>query len=317
MRVILIGIAAATLAAAQTERVFQLTQNQTPQQMQEIVTLMRATGDIPQIAADTTRKTVAVSGTAVQIDMAGWFVKQLDRPAQPTSPQDYPPTAGSDNSVRIFYLSHPTTVQQLQEIVTNIRQIIDIRRVFVYNALKAVAVSDAASKLAMAAWLVNQLDQPVGVASPAPNQYQLAANDIAQVFNTTNPQNPQQLQEMVTTIRSIGDIQRVFTYNARKIIVVRSAADRIALAAWLVKQLDRPASSPSTTGTYEFPNGPDTQVRVFYPAQNPIQVVTQIRTTARIPRIFLYNSLGAVALRGTVSQVATAEKVIEEMRTSQ
>ena len=50
---------------------------------------------------------------------------------------------------------------------------------------------------------------------------------------------------MVTLIRSVADIQRIFTYNARKTIVVRTSPDRMALTAWLVKQLDRPASTPS------------------------------------------------------------------------
>jgi hypothetical protein len=40
---------------------------------------------------------------------------------------------------------------------------------------------------------------------------------------------------------------------------------------------------------------------------------TQVRTTARVQRLFMYGTLGALAVRGTVGQLATAEKVIEEM----
>ena len=322
MRAILIGLAAAALAAAQTQRVFQLTQDETPQQMQEIATLMRSTGDLQQIFADVGQRTVTVTDTSAQLDLAGWYIKQLDRSTPPPSPQDYRPAGAANDVVRLFFLSHVSTLQQLQEVATNVRAIVDMRRLFIYNTLHAMAVRGTNSQVTMAAWLVNQLDQPVGVVSPAPNQYQLATDDIAQVFNTTNPQNPQQLQEMVTTMRSIGDIQRIFIYNARKTIVARSTPDRIALAAWLVKQLDRPASTPSATGEYELPNIPDNQVRVFYTAhiQSPAdlqKVATQVRVTARTPRLFVYNPLGAVALRGTPGQVATAEKLLEEMRTSQ
>src|SRR5207245_5394463 len=88
-------------------------------------------------------------------------------------------------------------------------------------------------------WLVNQLDQPIGVPSPAPNGYALSGDDVTQVFNLSNPRVPMETQEMVTLIRSVADIQRIFIYNARKTIVVRTSPDYMALTAWLVKQLDR------------------------------------------------------------------------------
>ena len=52
----------------------------------------------------------------------------------------------------------------------------------------------------------------------------------------------------------------------------------------------------------------------FQSAQDFQKVAVQVRTTAQTPRMFVYNALGALAVRGTVGQVATAEKVIEEMQ---
>ncbi len=319
MRLMLIGLAAVTLATPQNSRSFHLTQNETADQMNQIATLIRSTGGIQQIWADDLQRTVSVTGTSAQLDMAAWYVKQLDRATPPPSPQDY--QAGSDDTVRMFFLSHVSTSQQLQEVVTNLRAIIDIKRLFIYDTLHAVAMRGTGSQIAMATWLVNQLDQAVGVPSPAPNDYALSGDDVTHVFNLSNPRVPMETQEMVTLIRSVADVQRIFTYNARKTIVVRTSPDRMALTAWLVKQLDRPASTPSVTVQYTLPRGPDNIVGVFYlpePSRERLnKAATQVRTTARVQRLFTYGTLGALAVRGTLEQLATAEKVIEEIRTSQ
>ena len=310
---------AASVAAAQTTRLFHLIQNETADQMFQIATLIRSTGGIQQIWADDLQRTVSVTGTSAELDMAAWYVKQLDRATPPPSPQDYP--VGNDDTVRMFFLAHVSTSQQLQEIVTNLRAIIDIKRLFIYDTLHAVAMRGTGSQIAMATWLVNQLDQAVGVPSPAPNDYALSGDDVTHVFNLSNPRVPMETQEMVTLIRSVADIQRIFTYNARKTIVVRTSPDRMALTAWLVKQLDRPAGTPSVTVQYTLPSGPDNIVGVFYlpnPSRESLnKAATQVRTTARVQHLFTYGTLGALAVRGTVGQVATAEKVIEEIRTSQ
>jgi len=315
----LIGLAAVTLATAQNSRSFHLTQNETADQMNQIATLIRSTGGIQQIWADDLQRTVSVTGTSAQLDMAAWYVKQLDRATPPPSPQDY--QAGIDETVRMLFLSHVSTSQQLQEVVTNLRAIIDIKRLFIYDTLHAVAMRGTGSQIAMATWLVNQLDQAAGVPSPAPNDYALSGDDVTHVFNLSNPRVPMETQEMATLIRSVADVQRIFTYNARKTIVVRTSPDNMALTAWLVKQLDRPASTPPVTVQYTLPRGPDNIVGVFYlpnPSRERLnKAATQVRTTARVQHLFTYGTLGALAVRGTLEQLAMAEKVIEKIRTSQ
>ncbi|HVN05113.1 MAG TPA: hypothetical protein VMT86_11885, partial [Bryobacteraceae bacterium] len=165
------------------------------------------------------------------------------------------------------------------------------------------------------------LDQPVGAAPPAPHEYPLASDDVARVFQLTNPQTPQQLQEIVVLIRAVGDISRLFVNNARREMALRSTADRVALAAWLVSELDKPVTSrPAATGAphqYRLRTD-DSLVRVFFlPVAQPEQlqkVAMQVRSTSQIRRLFVYNALGALAVRGTDGQVAVAEKTIEEMK---
>jgi hypothetical protein len=324
----LITAFALSVAFGQTNRVFQLTQDENKRELEEIATVLRATGDIRQVSIDDTTRTVTVAGTVTQIAIADWLVRQMDLPvtAQFSGVHEYRPPAGKDDVIRVFYLTHASTPQELQEIVTTVRSVADIPRVFIYNARKAVAVRGTNQQITLAAWLVDQLNQPAHVAAPAPHEYKLPGDDMARVFELTNPQTPQQLQEIVTLIRSIGDIQRLFVCNERRAVALRGTAEQVSLAAWLVGELDKPvtgqAAAEDSTAPHEYRllSGPDNLVRVFYLAgaqsvQDRQKVATQVRTTAQVPRLFVYNALGALAVRGTVGQVATAEKVIEEMKT--
>jgi general secretion pathway protein D len=53
---------------------------------------------------------------------------------------------------------------------------------------------------------------------------------VMKVFYLSNVTTPQELQEIVTAVRSVADIQRLFVYNAQNAIIARGEADRIALA---------------------------------------------------------------------------------------
>lgn len=65
---------------------------------------------------------------------------------------------------------------------------------------------------------------------------------VMKVFYLTNVTLPQELQEIVTAVRSVADIQRLFVYNAQNAIIARGEADRIALAEKIIHDLDKPKS---------------------------------------------------------------------------
>jgi len=245
MRLVIIPLAvsfAASLALGQANQVFRLTQNENQQELEEMARVLRGTGNIPQVSIDDLKETVAVEGTAGEIATADWLVHQLDLPAngQFSGVHEYRVPGGTDDVVRVFYVSNAAKPQELQEIAVVLRSVADIRRLYVYNALKAVAVRGTSQQMSLAAWMVDQLDRPADAAAPAPHEYKLSGDDVARVFEMTYPETPQQLQEIVTLIRSVGDIQRLFVYVARRAVVLRATAERVALAAWLVNELDKP-----------------------------------------------------------------------------
>jgi general secretion pathway protein D len=65
---------------------------------------------------------------------------------------------------------------------------------------------------------------------------------VMKVFYLTNTTTPQELQEIVTAVRSVADIQRLFVYNAQNAIIARGEADRVALAEKIIHDLDKPKS---------------------------------------------------------------------------
>jgi general secretion pathway protein D len=73
----------------------------------------------------------------------------------PTKHRDY-----DDQVVKTFYITNATSVQEFQEIATAIRTVADIRRVFTYNAQKALIVRGTVDQMALAEKLVHDLDKP-------------------------------------------------------------------------------------------------------------------------------------------------------------
>lgn len=65
-----------------------------------------------------------------------------------------------DDVVKVFYVKNATSVQEFQEIATAVRTVAEIRRVFTYNAQRAMIVRDTVDKVALAEKLVQDLDKP-------------------------------------------------------------------------------------------------------------------------------------------------------------
>jgi len=62
--------------------------------------------------------------------------------------------------VKTFFITNAATVQEFQEISTAVRTITDLRRVYTYNALKAMVVRGPADAVALAEKLIRDLDRP-------------------------------------------------------------------------------------------------------------------------------------------------------------
>ena len=64
-----------------------------------------------------------------------------------------------DEEVETFYLSNTVTPQEITEIVTGLRQLLDLRRLTQVNAQNAIVIRDTPDKLALAAKIISDIDK--------------------------------------------------------------------------------------------------------------------------------------------------------------
>jgi hypothetical protein len=124
-----------------------------------------------------------------------------------------------------------------------------------------------------------------------------------------NVTSPLQTQEMLTVLRTVSDIAKVFADTSTHTLVLRSSDPDLARAEWIIQQLDSPSGPPQKGGTFTVP-GTDDITRIFYlPNSTPEWVqsaVKGLRSEANIKKIFAMSSPGNIVVRGTSDQVAAA-----------
>jgi hypothetical protein len=174
-------------------------------------------------------------------------------------------------------------------------------------------------------WLVQQFDQPADGGSGS-REYRVrgAADDLVRVYFVKHVESAENLEELVTLVRSVGKIRRLFrTAGQPMTVAMRGTAGELGLADWLLQKLDRPTSGSAgeaqgqdeSAREFQMPGSGDA-VRVFYLRDATVlafqNVASDIRTVAGASKVFTYNALGALAVRGTADQIAAARNLINE-----
>jgi uncharacterized protein with NAD-binding domain and iron-sulfur cluster len=187
---------------------------------------------------------LAVRGTADQIAGTKFLVDELDQPvgAKRTDSRAYQMIDKGNHgetAMRVFYVPYTSTVQQFQEIATLVRTITETRRVFTYNAPKALVVRGDANQMSAVAWLIQELGTPVTAEKLFSPLYQMAddthGENVVRVFYVKDAATVQAFQQLATQVRTTIKIRRVFTYNATMAMTLRGTADQIAAAGQMLK----------------------------------------------------------------------------------
>lgn len=233
---------------------------------------------------------------------------------------------------KTFDFTNRPSPQGLQELATVLRTVGDIKGLSVDTAAATVTVNGTPDELATAGWILHQLDRPApadpSVPSPGANSPQYVmpgkSDDVMRVFhlNHVAPKTPQEIQEILTVLRTVGDIQKVFNYTPLSDLVVRGPAAQLALAEYLINGLDVKPGTVTTAASAEFHYSvaarPNDVVRIFYLAhsstpQQMQEILTTLRTVADIQKVFNYTPLSALSIRGTASDLATCEFLISKL----
>lgn len=324
--VILLALSACVAFGQDTARVFHLHHIETEQDLQEFATMVRTMADAPQVTVDSVQKTVSLRGTPSQIAIAEFLFTELDRQTVPDSvTQEFRVSNNADDVLRLFFVKNAATVQDRQEIATTVRTIAEIRRVFTPTTPRVLALRGTADQIAAAEFLVRELDQPTTAKRADSREYQMIdpgkhGETAVRVFYLPYAATVQQFQEVATTVRTIGEVRRIFTYNTPRALIARGTPDQIALTAWMVNELGKPVTAGTASAPYPFPgndrNG-ENIVQIFYVKDMPTvaafqQLATQIRTGTQMRRVFTYNESKALAVRGNAAQLATAEQMLQD-----
>lgn len=241
--VLFTGVALAQSRDQQNSRVFYFTANETVQDMNEIATAIRAMDEMDQVSVDASGRSLGVRGTAAQIALAEWLFEELDNPAAGEQKHEYTLPDGSGDVVRVFYAPHANTLQDFQEIATLTRSIAGVRRLFTYNAPRAMIMRSSSAQAGLAEWLLGQFargpETRPDTRHSASGEYRVpgAADDIVQVFYVPNT-TTRQFQEFVTFVRRTTGLRYAFTYNAPRAFAVRGTAEQLASAEQLMSARD-------------------------------------------------------------------------------
>ena len=65
---------------------------------------------------------------------------------------------------------------------------------------------------------------------------------VVKVFYLNNIVSTTELQEVITTLRTVADIQKVYNYTSQNALIVRCETDRMLLAEKIIADLDKPRS---------------------------------------------------------------------------
>ena len=306
------------------EKVFRFTVTDSPRGVQEVINTLRSIAEVPQADMNTTTGMLTVRGSANQMALVGWLFPELDRNA-PASP---PPAgtleykmAGTDNSLtRVYYLTHTPTPQSMQEIINGIRSVFELQRVVGVTGIHAIVARGTQDQVNGANWMIEALDRTPGTQTapilsytfedPARPNPRYQPSRAVRIFYLNPTDTPQSIQELVNAVRSLTELQRVVAYNPQKAMVARGTADQVAMAEWLLNALEKPSAAAST-GSYPYPDTSEV-TRVFFVKGVSQELLNEVRSTAKILRAVLLTAPSALAVRGSVGQVAMAEQILSE-----
>jgi hypothetical protein len=325
-KVMILALSACAAFGQDAARVFRVYHVDTEMDLNVFATLIRGVSDLPNVSIDTERKSISVSGSASQVAIAEWLFTELDRQTLPEfATKEFRVPTKDDDVVRVFFAPHTATAEDFQEIATTIRTIPDVRKVFTYNSPRALVVRGTADQIAAVAFLIHELDQPADAKRADSREYQMIdpanrGETAVRVFYLPYTSTVQQFQEVATVTRTIGEVRRIFTYNATRAMIVRGTADQIAFIGWMVHELGKPVTPGTASSPYQYPRNDrdgENLVRVFYvkdvaTVQAFQQLATQIRTQTKMRRVFTYNESKAITLRGTEAQLALAEQMLND-----
>jgi hypothetical protein len=265
---------------------------QTLPSLQEATTIIRTVSATPEVSVDTSTATLTFSGPAETVDFAAWLLPQIDKAAGDNAIHEYGLPSGDIG--RVKFVPNVQTPQGMQELLTVLRTVADVQRIFPFTSNHAIVLRGPDWQVGFAEWIIDQLNQPVPQKpDPGPREFTVGGPDFrslghgARLNFLASMTSPQQTQELLTVLRTVGDIMKVFSYTTSHALVLRAGDSDLQRAEWIVQQLDLPAGRSSGGATFTASAGDDV-TRAFHlrnaTPQGLQMAVTGLRSDLKIRR---------------------------------
>lgn len=231
------------------DRTFHFTTGPSARDLQEIATVLRTVAQIRTLSVDAAAPSISVSGNSGDIALADWTIQALDQPARPLAPEkqirdsavhEYRVPGAKDDVVRMFYLTDINTPQSMQELLTVLRTVGAIQRVFNYTTPLALAVRGTTAQIALSTWIISELDQPSTGQTEGIHQFESGdANfPVVRAFYLAH-RSPKDIQDTLSALRATVHIQRAFSHTARAVVIIAGSPGQVEDAARMVAARDR------------------------------------------------------------------------------
>ena len=301
------------------ERVFRLTGGPDLQRQQEIVTTLRTVNDLAKVTLDQGSATVTIHAPAAQVAFAEWMIPRLDHP--PSSSQRYT-VAGNQNDVAMVYpMTGIKDVRGLQEVITTLRTVVDLRRVYNISSAYMLAFRGRPATIDQANFLLSELDRPPQTTQTAVRDHFSITNpfrdfDTLTAYHLTHANNNLAIQEIITNLRTVVDIQKIYPVTSNATLSLCANQDNTRVAEWLIDRLDRTAADPDVN-QLQMPGGKDDAIRVLYLSRlsggSQIKpLYDSVRSGTAIQKSFWITSPAALVVRGTADAITAAARLVKE-----
>jgi hypothetical protein len=231
---------------AETTRVYSFRQMNT-QGLQEVATVFRTVLSLQTVVVDDTAHTITIGASPVLAATADWLAPLLNKgPVDSPSgaqPVLYTVPDGQDDVVEVYNLANVATAQGTQELLTILRTVVTIDKIFNVTGPRALAFRGTSSTVAMADWLVRQIDTPKTVPVSGLRDYPVSGGQVLRVLYLVNHATPRTQQEMLTAMRVTNRSQNVFNFSsAPQAIALRGTPQQAEAARQIVAAKDIPPS---------------------------------------------------------------------------
>ncbi|MBY0503303.1 MAG: hypothetical protein K2X03_05320 [Bryobacteraceae bacterium] len=235
MKLLLASLAASLVfAQAEADRTYPMSQINHPDDLQEVVVIVRSIAELDFLQGNPERFTMTFRGAADECALAEWLLKSLDRaPVNPPPPVEF--AAPNGGLAKVYYLRHIQPGQDLMAAAALVRALTAMPAMMVHPSRSTYVVRGSPADVKLSSWLIAQLDQP----EVKDGEFRLPGDgdETVKVLALPATLTPEQLQDVAIKVRGISGVPRIFMLPTPRAIVVRGSATQVATAGKMAAML--------------------------------------------------------------------------------